>query len=779
MSTSGLARHLLREGLLSHDDCQMIAKDHSSTGAGFAKVIVVLGLMTDEKLAQYIAKKTRYELIPPGSLCITQNGAEGTIDIPLMQRLEVVPISLTRNTLRVAMADPLDGITVNQLEFFLPYNIKPIIASFTSLNKTLTQLIQDYEPNRGSLEKFLSGHGVKRKPQAAAKPPRPAPVEEAPPPEEPELPTLQNALMDESSVDEVSEQEPVIEAAPAPKPAPAPAPPAKPMPPKNPQMAALTEDEDEDIGGIWPDDDEGPPLKRARASANPDPEPVAAAPESVAVESDVALWPDEKPPEEAVAAREAPKPEADELPPEDLELAADTTEPEAKPKVQHSEAELQMPPELRSNPIDPSDPDSFEGFSMDDDAGAAGAMQSELGPATNNEASMASEQFSTQVDGAADASDVLAEDQAGEAFAGAMIEDPLRAEADLQGDEISLDDVADSADESESGEATTIELAAEDSDDLPDLESLGEDNSERSLLAERSLLGANDESPENNLGDDLDASLLDENEAEEEALSAAAPDDSSMDDFAAAVDMPDLAEDEALLGVKSDAKNENGDDFSAVEDPLLGEEDAMLAANDTSPGEAMESPSGHEAGDDFAMELDATEEPAIDLGATAADDFDEPALDIGASIAEKPARSSEQRLVTPESAIASLNLGLVRTNMSFDKEKARKAAIDALQQAGLRQGAVFANSQPDALLLQWGTKAPKSRPSLEGASSDGDTKWQALDDDAEDSQDMSCQAPRKGKEDAVVVASFAKHLSDNNVVGELSYKLIQRLINLL
>ena len=170
MSTSGLARHLVKEGFLTDSDCQLIARDHSNTGAAFAKVVVALGILSEEKLAHYLKEKTKFPMIPHKEVCSTRQDAEGSISLPLLQALEVVPLELNGDTLTVAMADPLDQNTLQQLKFFTPYKIKPTIATFSSLYLSLENLIQGFSAQKTTLEKFLAHHKL-AVPSAAKKRP--------------------------------------------------------------------------------------------------------------------------------------------------------------------------------------------------------------------------------------------------------------------------------------------------------------------------------------------------------------------------------------------------------------------------------------------------------------------------------------------------------------------------------------------------------------------------------------------------------------------------------
>lgn len=161
MGTSKLASYLIKDGILSLSDCQIIAKDRTSRGAAFAKVIIALGIFTEKTLAEYLRKKTGFELLGHGKFLVTSPEAVGSIDVPLMQYLEVIPISLEGQTLKVAMADPLDQATIQQLQFFTNLRIKPAIVTFSSLYKSLGSYIGGFRAGETSLEKMLKSYQSK------------------------------------------------------------------------------------------------------------------------------------------------------------------------------------------------------------------------------------------------------------------------------------------------------------------------------------------------------------------------------------------------------------------------------------------------------------------------------------------------------------------------------------------------------------------------------------------------------------------------------------------
>jgi hypothetical protein len=99
----------------------------------------------------------------------------GTVEIALLERLEVLPLELKGNTLVVAMADPLDEEVLQQLDFFLSYKIQPVITTTTAIHSTLKGIVGNYSPKRSSFQSLLEKHlakGVAPGPEKPKKQPK-------------------------------------------------------------------------------------------------------------------------------------------------------------------------------------------------------------------------------------------------------------------------------------------------------------------------------------------------------------------------------------------------------------------------------------------------------------------------------------------------------------------------------------------------------------------------------------------------------------------------------
>lgn len=160
MATSGLGQLLVNEGLLTESDRILIRTASGSQGAAFARGVIAIGLLDEEELAAFLAEKTKWRVADKDLSRESRKDAWAAIDRLLVERLEVMPLRLEGDTLLVAMVDPLDRDTIEQLRFFTGCRIKPVIATLSQIRAGLAKLLSDFKPASSHLENFLENHAL-------------------------------------------------------------------------------------------------------------------------------------------------------------------------------------------------------------------------------------------------------------------------------------------------------------------------------------------------------------------------------------------------------------------------------------------------------------------------------------------------------------------------------------------------------------------------------------------------------------------------------------------
>ncbi len=158
MLNSSLGQLLVQEGLLSEDDRQTIRRTCGSGPWAFAKGVLALGLVDEDELTSILADKTNFKVCAKDLLSEHDSEVFRHMDPALAARLEVFPLRFERETLKVAMADPLDRNILRQVEFFTQLKVRPMIASLGEIRRCLTEVVKGYKQHPTELEAFLMHH---------------------------------------------------------------------------------------------------------------------------------------------------------------------------------------------------------------------------------------------------------------------------------------------------------------------------------------------------------------------------------------------------------------------------------------------------------------------------------------------------------------------------------------------------------------------------------------------------------------------------------------------
>ena len=119
---------LIQAGLISETDLQIALAEHKRTGDRLGIVLVRMNLATEKQIAKALAHQLGFAYVnlaenPPDAVAVVLIPKEVSI------RRICVAVSLEKNLLTVAMADPLLFSLVQDLEFQTGYRIKQVVAT--------------------------------------------------------------------------------------------------------------------------------------------------------------------------------------------------------------------------------------------------------------------------------------------------------------------------------------------------------------------------------------------------------------------------------------------------------------------------------------------------------------------------------------------------------------------------------------------------------------------------------------------------------------------------
>lgn len=151
-SSSSLGSLLIDDHILSENEVQTLSEACGAFPSAFAKALLAVRTFDEVRLHNYLLTRTTYDDSGPFDAATIHPNAMNCLELPLLAYLEVVPLSLEGDVLRVAMLDPLDLLVTSQIRFFGRKKVKPLIARSSDIQKTLSQLISHFEPRESPLK---------------------------------------------------------------------------------------------------------------------------------------------------------------------------------------------------------------------------------------------------------------------------------------------------------------------------------------------------------------------------------------------------------------------------------------------------------------------------------------------------------------------------------------------------------------------------------------------------------------------------------------------------
>jgi type IV pilus assembly protein PilB len=152
--SSRLGELLQRRGDLTPDQLGRALEQQHEHGGALSTHLVRLGFVTEEKLLSYLEREYRLPVVDPLSLDVPKE-ILALVPQALVQKHHLVPTSLVRSTLTLAMADPSNLMAINEVKFLTGYDVKVAVAAPT----VIQQAIERYYDRNADFDAVLSQLG--------------------------------------------------------------------------------------------------------------------------------------------------------------------------------------------------------------------------------------------------------------------------------------------------------------------------------------------------------------------------------------------------------------------------------------------------------------------------------------------------------------------------------------------------------------------------------------------------------------------------------------------
>ena len=131
-----LGRLLIEQGAVSAEALESALEDQRGSGRRLGEILVARGLTDQETVARALAEQLGLPYLPPP--LESDPAARALVRAPLARSRRVLPLTASLKSLQLAMADPLDLGTVDDVRFQTGRRVEPVVASAAAVDRALT-----------------------------------------------------------------------------------------------------------------------------------------------------------------------------------------------------------------------------------------------------------------------------------------------------------------------------------------------------------------------------------------------------------------------------------------------------------------------------------------------------------------------------------------------------------------------------------------------------------------------------------------------------------------
>lgn len=150
-----LEQVLLDTKALSKEQIDIALAQCQKTGKPLKEILISGGFLTEDQLIPYLAEQIDVPYIDLSTIVI-QPDIIKAIPESIARKYKIIPLFKVKNSLTVAMIDPLDFHALDALKRQIKYEAKPVMSTPSSINN----IIEKYYGAAGSIEDALKGFDI-------------------------------------------------------------------------------------------------------------------------------------------------------------------------------------------------------------------------------------------------------------------------------------------------------------------------------------------------------------------------------------------------------------------------------------------------------------------------------------------------------------------------------------------------------------------------------------------------------------------------------------------
>ncbi len=134
-----LGELLVNNGLISQEQLQRALREHKKADLKLGEYLIQQGIVPESKLVELISSQLNIPRFDPHKYPLNMELAH-LIPVDTAQQFKLAPISKTGSILQVAMVDPLDIYTLDNIEIMTNLEVEPLICTESELYNLLNAL---------------------------------------------------------------------------------------------------------------------------------------------------------------------------------------------------------------------------------------------------------------------------------------------------------------------------------------------------------------------------------------------------------------------------------------------------------------------------------------------------------------------------------------------------------------------------------------------------------------------------------------------------------------
>ena len=141
-----LGELLVREKLISLTQLRQAQDEQKKTNTTLSYSLAKMGIISDHEITDFLSQQYRVETINLDEFDIDEDVVK-LVPKDVCQRHGLIPVSRAGSSLIVAMSDPSNLHAVDDIKFLTGYNVEPVVAPITSIERAILRYYSVAEKN--------------------------------------------------------------------------------------------------------------------------------------------------------------------------------------------------------------------------------------------------------------------------------------------------------------------------------------------------------------------------------------------------------------------------------------------------------------------------------------------------------------------------------------------------------------------------------------------------------------------------------------------------------